>query len=249
MLAEVKRSLQKRGIAGTIRAVTFGTRCQLAVRGKRGLEIGGPSDLFRHAVPVYKVVRSLDNCVFSTETIWEGRRGNDAPFIFYPGGYGRNRVVDAVDLAGMKDGEYDFILSCHSLEHIANPIKALRNWRRVAPLLLLVLPHCRETFDHRRPVTALAHMISDFERNTGEDDLSHVEEAEKLSDHSRLILPPGMTLEGARASVDPLNSRTRCIHHHVFDENNSAELLSFCGYRIVAKQNAASSIFILALAN
>lgn len=249
MFTVLKRSLKNRGIAGTIRAVTFGTRCQVAVRGKRGLEIGGPSELFRHAVPVYKVVRSLDNCVFATETIWEGQRENGTRFNFWHSGYGRNRVVDAVELTGIADGEYDFILSCHSLEHIANPVKALHNWRRVAPILLLVLPYCHETFDHLRPVTMLSHMVEDFERDTGEDDLTHVEEAERLSDHSRLILPPGLTLEGVKASVDPLNSRTRCIHHHVFDETNSTELLSFCGYRIIAKQLAASSIFILSLAS
>src|ERR1700692_2751408 len=52
------------------------------VEGKRGIEIGGPSDVF-HAwqqpsqlrgfltpLPIYDRVGSLDNCNFSTTTIW-----------------------------------------------------------------------------------------------------------------------------------------------------------------------------------
>jgi hypothetical protein len=30
--------------------------------------------------------------------------------------------MDAVDLAMFRDHCYDFVLSCHSLEHIANPV-------------------------------------------------------------------------------------------------------------------------------
>ena len=179
MLASLKHSLQKRGIVGTLRAVGFAAQCVLAVRGKSGLEVGGPSKFFRDAVPVYPVVKSLDNCVFSTETIWEGRRSDGEPFEFLPGGRkpGRNRIVDAVDLAGIRDSEYEFVLSSHSLEHIANPIKALKNWRRTAPgYLVLIVPHYRETFDHRRPLTTLRHMIADFERNVGDDDLTHLQE-------------------------------------------------------------------------
>jgi hypothetical protein len=132
------------------------------------------------------------------------------------------------------------------LEHIANPIKALKNWRRVAPNLLLVLPYCRETFDHRRPVTTLSHMIEDFERNVGEDDLSHLEEVLELSDLSRLTLPKGMTLEIAKQLADPLrNAQNRCIHHHVFDEQNSVQLLTHGGYRVLARQIAAASLFFL----
>jgi len=242
MLAALKRSLRRRGLMGTVRAAAFGLKCQHAVRGKRGLEIGGPSDMFHRMIPVYPAMRSLDNCVFSTETVWEGKREDGAPF----GSWGRNRVVDAVDLADIHDHEYDFVLSCHSLEHIANPVKALHNWKRVAPMLVLVLPYCRETFDHLRPVTSLSHMIEDFERNVGEDDLMHLEEAIALSDLSRLTLKDE-TLEEAQRRIDPRkNPSNRCIHHHVFDEKNSVELLSHCGYCVVAQQTQAASVCLLA---
>ncbi len=252
MLTGLKRSLRKRGLVGTVRAVGFAGRCVLVLRGKRGLEIGGPSNFFRNIVPVYRVVRSLDNCVFSSETIWEGERSDGEPFEFLPGRRkpGRNRIVDGADLAGIRDSEYEFVLSSHSLEHIANPIKALMNWRRVAPgYLVLIVPHYRDTFDHRRLVTTLHHMIADFERDVGEDDLTHLQEVLDLSDLSRLELPEGMTLERAKQLADPRdNARNRCMHHNVFDVDNTCQLLNYCGYRTLAHQIAASSIFILAKA-
>jgi hypothetical protein len=43
--------------------------------GKNGLEIGGPSAIFknRNLIPVYQIINSLDNCTFTSETIWEGK--------------------------------------------------------------------------------------------------------------------------------------------------------------------------------
>jgi len=242
MLTELTRSLRKRGIAKTFHAAVFAERCRRAVRGKHGLEIGGPSELFRRAVPVYGVARSLDNCVFSPDTFWGNVSDDSDP-------YTRNRVMDAVELAEVRDGEYDFILSCHSLEHIANPVKALQNWKRVAPgYLVLILPCGPMTFDHRRPITTLVHMIEDFKRDIKEDDLSHLQEVIDLTDFTRCELPEGMTVDEEAKRVENLlnNPRNRFMHHHVFDEQNSSELVSFCEYRILAKQIAAGSVFMLA---
>jgi hypothetical protein len=64
------------------------------------------------------------------------------------------------------------VLSSHCLEHVANPILALREWLRVMTpdgTLVLVLPHKEGTFDHQRPTTTLGHMIDDYER---EDDMT-----------------------------------------------------------------------------
>jgi len=244
------RSLRNRGLIGTVRSANFAMQCMLAIRGKKGLEIGGPSDLFRRTVPVYSVVGSLDNCVFSTETIWEGNRADGARFNFLPGKAGYNRVADAVDLGGFEDSEYDFILSCHSLEHIANPIKALKNWRRIAPgYLVLILPYFRDTFDQFRPVTTLNHMISDFEGNIGEDDLTHLQEVVELTDLSRVELLRGLAPEEGKAKVAEMSSdnlRYRSMHHHVFDQQNTIELVQYGGYRVVTSLVTTCSICVLA---
>ena len=41
---------------------------------KSGLEIGGPSSLFQdeNILPIYPHIKSLDNCNFSAQTVWEG---------------------------------------------------------------------------------------------------------------------------------------------------------------------------------
>jgi len=89
-------------------------------------------------------------------------------------------------------------------------------------------------------------MIEDFERKVGEDDMSHLKEVVELSDLSRLTLPQQMTLDSAKQLADPLrNPQNRCMRHHVFDEQNSVQLLTHCGYQVLAQQIAAASIFFL----
>ena len=244
------RALRNRGLSDTVRCTSFAIRCLLAVWGKKGLEIGGPSDLFRRTVPVYPVVRSLDNCVFSTETVWEGNRSDGAPYNFLPDKSGYNHVSDAVDLRCIKDSEYDFVLSCHSLEHIANPIKALKTWQRVAPgFLVLILPYYRDTFDQFRPVTPLEHMISDFESNIGEDDLTHMQEVVQWTDLSRVESLKGLTAAEGKAKVaemSPDNMHYRTMHHHVFDQQNTVALIQYSGYRVITSFISRGSIFVLA---
>src|SRR4029077_13667157 len=55
---------------------------QFEIENKAGLEIGGPSTIFRDAgeLPIYRYMAALDNCVFSLETIWEGRRAEERSF-------------------------------------------------------------------------------------------------------------------------------------------------------------------------
>src|SRR5713226_8445532 len=68
------------------------------------------------------------------------------------------------------------------------------------------------TFDWRRPVTTLEHMISDYENQTAEDDLTHVDEILKLHDLSR-DLPAGTPEQFRARSLN--NSAVRALHHHV----------------------------------
>jgi SAM-dependent methyltransferase len=202
------------------------------VRDKCGLEIGGPSGTFRDSglVPLYRYVKSLDNCVFARTTIWEGTREHGGPFLFDERkDAGCNYVVDATDLEGITPHMYDFLLSAHNLEHIANPIRALRDWMRaVKPggALILILPNYQKTFDHRRTPTPVSHMLEDAARGTTEDDSTHLEEVLALHDFSRD--PIGGDYAAFRDRV--LNNVLhRTVHHHVFDEHNSRSLLETVG--------------------
>ena len=105
---------------------------QAEVENKVGLEIGGPSAVFRDGgeLPIYRCMASLDNCVFSTETIWEGKRPNGRSFSYHRDkGKGFNFIQEATDLRDIADHAYDFVLSSHNLEHVASPMKALFEWK------------------------------------------------------------------------------------------------------------------------
>jgi SAM-dependent methyltransferase len=194
------------------------------LRGMRALEIGGPSDLFGYAgrLPVYSCLESIDNCNYAIRTLWQ----SDAVK------YRQTLVCEGTELTA-DDAIYDCVLASHCLEHMANPIKALREWRRVlrkGGLLLLILPHRDHTFDWRRPVTALEHLREDFEQETPETDLSHLDEVVALHDLSR-----------DQAAGTPEHFKERClkngevraIHHHVFVPETAAQLTCEGGFSIV----------------
>lgn len=95
------------------------------VKGKVGLEIGGPSPFFcKDAIlPIYHIAKRIDDCKFRRDTLWSSDYNIEKKEISLR--RGRKMILDATDLRGIKTGSYDFLLSCHSIEHIANPIKAL----------------------------------------------------------------------------------------------------------------------------
>jgi SAM-dependent methyltransferase len=204
--------------------------------GKTGLEIGGPSEFFRKRgpMPVYTVAATIDNCNFSDRTIWEGEIEEGETFHFDQGrAPGRQYVREASQLDGIPSSAYNFVLSSHTLEHVANPLQALTEWIRVLKaegLLLLVVPHRDGTFDHRRPVTSLAHVVQDFENETSEDDLTHLEEILRLHDLSRD--PWAGDLEAFRQRA-MRNSENRSLHHHVFDTRFAIELIDHMGLQLV----------------
>jgi SAM-dependent methyltransferase len=218
------------------------------VEGKKGLEIGGPSSVFERRfkpLPIYHRVGSLDNCDISRITTWTTHA--DA-YTFSPDKPpGKNIFVDASHLSCIADQSYDFVLSSHNLEHFANPVKALYEWKRVTRPgggLLLLLPNHKRTFDHRRSPTTVDHMFQDFQQQTPEDDLFHLPEILEKHDFS---LDPGSTSveEFHRRSLDNFNNR--CLHHHVFDESNSRELLVRSGLEVLAVEKALPNhIFLLA---
>jgi ubiquinone/menaquinone biosynthesis C-methylase UbiE len=204
------------------------------IEGKNGLEIGGPTGIFREGdiVPVYGHIGTLDNCDFSISTAWAKHTQS---FEFNPRkAPGKTFFCDGSALTPIGDSTYDVLLSSHNLEHFANPVKALKEWRRVlrpGGALILILPFYKATFDHRRKPTSVEHMLNDFEVKMGEDDLTHLPEI--LEKHDLACdVGAGTPEEFHKRSLD--NFSNRCLHHHVFDEHNSRKLLSRCAYEVLA---------------
>ncbi len=99
---------------------------------KYGLEIGGPSGLFRNNgfVPLYKVIKGLDGCNFSNTTIWEGTIEIGENYTYHKNKKGIQYISEATDLGDIHDSKYDFVISSNCLEHVANPMKAVEEWVR-----------------------------------------------------------------------------------------------------------------------
>ena len=205
------------------------------VAGKFGLEIGGPSIVFGDSgeLPLYRYVAGLDNCNFAFETVWEGKQVEGETYFYHPRRpNGSNFVREATDLRGIPNHKYDFILSCHNLEHISNPVRALREWMRVIKpggTIVILLPDYRHTFDHRRTPTPVEHMLEDYRLQTDETDLTHLDEILELHDLSRDLAAGSKEQFRARSRQ---NFANRCLHHHVFDERNSRALCEAVGLEV-----------------
>jgi SAM-dependent methyltransferase len=198
---------------------------------KLGLEIGGPSPMFRESklIPVYDRCSRIDSCNFSSQTIWSG--SNDGQK--FGARLVKQYVAEACDLSMVRDGTYDFVLASHVLEHIANPLRALQEWTRIlipGGVLLVIVPDKRGGFDHRRPFTPFDHIEQDFEANTGEDDLTHLTEI--LALHDLRLDPPAGTPQQFRERC-LRNSSIRAMHHHVFSHEVLARMFARLNMRVL----------------
>lgn len=207
------------------------------LHGLRCLEIGGPSDIFGFGgpLPIYSCLGAIDNCNFAEQTIWS----SDAIQ------YSRTFVLEGTALQ-IESGSYDCVIASHCLEHIANPLKALLEWKRVlrpGGLLLLILPHRDHTFDWRRPVTSMEHMQKDYEMNTPESDLTHFDEIIALHDLSR---DPGAGTPEQFKERSLNNIKFRALHHHVFVPETAIGILQAAGFSIVRQDVEGYHIITLA---
>lgn len=251
MIGKMYRIFRSRGIAVLAFAVRVRLESLIAgeaksfkaythyFAGKEGIEIGGPSrSLSANGLfPVYPLVASLDNCTFGDVTVWEGRIQEGRTFRFVADkAAGMQYLCEATDMKCFQSAVYDFVLASHVLEHIANPILALNEWKRLLRgrgALVLLLPDRTRTFDHRRPVTTMAHLIDDFATGKAEDDLTHLPEI--LALHDRVRDPDSGGAESFRMRSQD-NFHNRCLHHHVFDLPLAKTLAEYVGLKVVAAE-------------
>jgi SAM-dependent methyltransferase len=185
-------------------------------------------------LPIYDIVKSLDNCLFANRTIWEGQVREGRNFRYSLGKEpGSQFILEATALHAIQDADYECILSCHALEHVANPLRALEEWKRVSvrdALLLLVLPHKDGTFDWKRPATRVSHMVDDYEKNTGEDDLTHLPEILALHDLAK-DKGAGSAEDFKRRCLQ--NYECRALHHHTFDTRTAVNMVDHAGFQLL----------------
>lgn len=215
---------------------------------QKGVEIGGPSNIFKSngLLPIYSLAATVDGCNFSEQTTWEGKIEQGNNYHYQQGKTGYQFICDGVDVPIIPKNQYSFVLSCNNLEHIANPLKAIKNWLTLLKdegTIVLILPRKESNFDHKRPITSMAHLIEDFEKNIGEDDLTHLEEILQL--HDLKYDPLAGSFENfKKRGLDNFNNR--CLHHHVFDTNLLEQICTYFGLKVVLKTSRIDNHFIIA---
>jgi SAM-dependent methyltransferase len=211
------------------------------------IEIGGPSQAYNgKPYSVYSHLRRCDNVRFSEKTLWEKQTGSVYSWIKGKPA-GRQYILDASNLSEIATATYNVVMSAHNLEHLANPLKALLEQKRILrPLgvLLLTVPNKRMTFDHRRPTATLQHLLDDLARDTPESDLSHLEEILRLHDLQR-DRQAGDLNRFRKRSMN--NFQNRGLHQHVFDEVLVREMLQHLGFTVVFTDVSDIHIFTAAI--
>jgi SAM-dependent methyltransferase len=199
---------------------------------KVGLEVGGPSPL---GMPIYTSATTVDNVVFSENTVWCNQQSKKT-YIFCKRQNGRVFILDAVSLSDLASNNYDFLFASHTLEHIANPLKAVREWLRVTKPgghLILILPEKSHCFDHKRAYSKFPTLLDQYIKNVGEDDLSTLPEI--LEHHDLARDPPaGNIHEFKTRSLN--NFKNRCLHHYVYDDSLLEEISRFFRCETVYKE-------------
>ena len=131
-------------------------------------------------------------------------------------------VADADQLPMLKDGSEDFVIANHLMEHLPDPIGALKEWYRVlrpGGILFLALPDKRLIFDKDRPRTTLAHLLAYHQDRGMGTHASHYEE------YSRLVHKK--TGEELQQDIASLLAREYSIHFHVWIPEDIDELLAY----------------------
>ena len=165
---------------------------------------------------------------YAGATMWESDLVHGGVFAPEGARLGTQWLLEASDLGDVEP--YDVVISSHTIEHVSDPLRCLREWRRVTTpggVLLLVLPHRDGTFDHRRPVTSMDHLKQDERVGVSESDDTHVAEILEMHDIER---DPGLESVGQLRERMADNLRMRTMHHHVFDTRAAVDMVVESGW-------------------
>ena len=197
---------------------------------KIGVEIGGPSST---GDIIYQNAECIDNVIFSKNTVWSN---HSHEYHYYNNKKGNVIINDAVNISQVKNDQYDFVFSSHSLEHIANPIKAIKEWLRIIKnegYIIIIVPEKSMCFDHKRKYSVFSTLLSQYEKNVGEDDLSTLQEI--LMNHDLSMDPPAGDLKNFTVrSLDNFNNR--CLHHYVYDDELLMEICNYFNCEFIYKE-------------
>lgn len=141
--------------------------------------------------------------------------------------------VDVIDngelLSTVAEESQDFIVANHFLEHCEDPIRTIEtHLGKLKPggVLFYAVPDKRYTFDHRRPVTPLEHMVEDREQGPERSRQEHYDEWSRL-----VVSEEGDTEEQVEARSRELEAAQYSIHMHVWTQAEFLQLILQCRER------------------
>jgi ubiquinone/menaquinone biosynthesis C-methylase UbiE len=134
--------------------------------------------------------------------------------------------ADAENLEMFETGSLDFVISSHTLEHIPDPITALKEWIRVLKengILWLALPNYRcNEYDFLRKPVEISHIIDDYNNKEKDNKEEHWKEfLEIVEGVSRNDPNYEKRLE------EEYRSKDNRIHMHVFDKKLIDSILEY----------------------
>lgn len=132
-------------------------------------------------------------------------------------------ILDEAETLGkISDNTYDFVISSHVLEHLEDPILAIKNHIRVLKpggILFLALPERTRTSDMHRQPTDIEHLIKDHLHGPNISRDQHYYEWAYFNEGARG--------EAAHARATNLQSANYSIHFHCWSLIEFLEFVSF----------------------
>jgi SAM-dependent methyltransferase len=149
----------------------------------------------------------------------------------------KDHIVETDVLCNVGDGltpfadeTVDFVVACHIIEHLPDPIFFLREcWRVLKPggHLFLGAPDKYYFPDAKRPGTSLEHLLDEYARGVRHVDDSHMEEFMTTWDP-----PLQIPSDPAERSVMFEHHRVRSIHVHAWTTESFCEFLAYNAEKI-----------------
>ncbi len=136
-------------------------------------------------------------------------------------------VADIEQLDALDEGSLDFMIACHVIEHTRSPLHAFEQaYRKLRPggHFVLVVPDKRRTFDQGRELTALDHILLDYEHPSRDRDLWHYLEFYTIS------FP--LAAETLYAEIKAVFERCKDIHYHTWTYESFAAMVDYSRRKI-----------------
>jgi 2-polyprenyl-3-methyl-5-hydroxy-6-metoxy-1,4-benzoquinol methylase len=120
-------------------------------------------------------------------------------------------------LSMFADEQFDFVILSHVIEHLANPIKVVRELFRITKtngIVLIAAPDKNYTFDKNRKLTSYAHLFNEYKENVTEVSDEH------YIDFLKGVHPEVFQNNDQKLKEIIHNVRTRREHAHVWNSES-----------------------------